>query len=68
MEAMEPVTSLKVKSIISSPLEGAQVEAGKPPRTLGLAFACQEVENVPLEPHDQQVQAVLTERELIPPR
>ena len=47
---------------------GRQVEIGKPPRTLGLAFACQEVESVPVEPHDQRLQAVLTERELILPR
>ncbi|MBV9567136.1 MAG: 5-formyltetrahydrofolate cyclo-ligase [Hyphomicrobiales bacterium] len=40
----------------------------KPPRTLGLAFACQEVEKVPLEPHDQRLEGVLTERELIRPR
>jgi 5-formyltetrahydrofolate cyclo-ligase len=44
---------------------GRQVEAGKPPRTLGLAFACQEVVSVPLEPHDQRLDGVLTERELI---
>jgi len=47
---------------------GRQVEAGKPPRTLGLAFACQEVETIPLEPHDQRLDGVLTERELIRPR
>jgi DMSO/TMAO reductase YedYZ molybdopterin-dependent catalytic subunit len=38
MEQMEPVTSLKVKSIISSPLEGAQVEAGKPTTIHGVAW------------------------------
>jgi len=42
-----------------------QKEKGKPPRTLGLAFACQEVEKVPLEPHDQRLDSILTERELI---
>jgi 5-formyltetrahydrofolate cyclo-ligase len=42
-----------------------QVDMGKPPRTLGLAFACQEVEEVPLESHDQRLDEVLTERELI---
>jgi 5-formyltetrahydrofolate cyclo-ligase len=47
---------------------GRQVEIGKPPRTLGLAFACQEVDKVPLEPHDQRLERVLTERELILPR
>lgn len=46
---------------------GRQVEIGKPPRTLGLAFACQEVEKVPLEPHDQRLERILTERELILP-
>ena len=38
MEQMEPVTSLKVKSIISSPLENAQVEAGKPTAIHGVAW------------------------------
>jgi DMSO/TMAO reductase YedYZ molybdopterin-dependent catalytic subunit len=38
MEAMEPVTSLKVKSIISSPLEGSQMEAGKPTVIHGVAW------------------------------
>ncbi len=40
--------------------------AGIAPRlTIGLAFACQEVEAVPLEPHDQRLQFVLTEDGLI---
>jgi 5-formyltetrahydrofolate cyclo-ligase len=47
---------------------GRQVEIGKPPRTLGLALACQEVEKVPLEPHDQRLERVLTECELILPQ
>ena len=47
---------------------GRQTEKGRPPRTLGLAFACQEVEKVPLEPHDQRLEAILTECELIRPR
>jgi 5-formyltetrahydrofolate cyclo-ligase len=45
-----------------------QIEGGHRPRTLGLAFACQEVEAVPLEAHDQRLDGVLTERELILPR
>ena len=45
-----------------------QIERGNRPRTLGLAFACQEVEAVPLEAHDQRLDGVLTERELILPR
>jgi 5-formyltetrahydrofolate cyclo-ligase len=44
---------------------GRQVENGRRPRTLGLAFACQEVEAVPLEAHDQRLDAILSERELI---
>jgi len=39
-------------------------QAGRP-RTLGLAFACQEVARVPMLPHDQRLDAILTERELI---
>jgi DMSO/TMAO reductase YedYZ molybdopterin-dependent catalytic subunit len=38
MEQMEPVTSLKMKSLISSPLEGVQVEAGKPTVIRGVAW------------------------------
>ena len=38
MEQMEPVTSLKVKSIISSPVDGAQVESGKPTVVRGVAW------------------------------
>ena len=34
-------------------------------RTVGLAFAAQEVEALPLEAHDQPLDAILTERELI---
>jgi 5-formyltetrahydrofolate cyclo-ligase len=41
------------------------VERGSGPRTLGLAFACQEVPSIPIEPHDQLLDAILTERELI---
>jgi 5-formyltetrahydrofolate cyclo-ligase len=47
---------------------GHEVARGRQPRTLGLAFACQEAESVPLEAHDQRLDAVLTERELILPR
>ena len=38
MDQMEPVTSLKVKSIIASPLEGAQVVAGKSTPIRGVAW------------------------------
>ena len=38
MDQMEPVTSLKVKSIIASPLEGAQVVAGKSTTIRGVAW------------------------------
>jgi 5-formyltetrahydrofolate cyclo-ligase len=31
----------------------------------GISFACQEVEAVPLEPHDQRLSFIATERELI---
>ena len=39
--------------------------AGTRPLTLGLAFACQEAPSVPREAHDQRLDAVLTERQLI---
>jgi len=38
---------------------------GHPFRFLGIAFACQEVEKVPLAPHDERLDAVATEREWI---
>lgn len=31
------------------------------PRLIGLAFECQRVSNVPMEPHDQALQAMITE-------
>jgi 5-formyltetrahydrofolate cyclo-ligase len=34
-------------------------------RLAGIAFACQEVDSVPLEPHDARLPLVATERELI---
>jgi len=34
---------------------------GKTPRLIGIAFACQEVEAVPAEPHDAPLDAILTE-------
>lgn len=39
---------------------------GRPPATIGLAFACQEVDAVPVEPHDRRLDWILTDRELIP--
>jgi 5-formyltetrahydrofolate cyclo-ligase len=38
---------------------------GKPFRLAGIAFACQEVAHVPVEPHDEPLAAIATERELI---
>ncbi len=38
---------------------------GRAPRIAGIGFACQEVETVPLEPHDVRLQVIATERELI---
>jgi 5-formyltetrahydrofolate cyclo-ligase len=39
-----------------------------PPAFVGLAFSIQEVDHVPLEPHDQRLDAILTEKEFIPVR
>ncbi len=36
-------------------------------KTIGLGFAVQEVPNVPVDPHDQRLDAILTETELIIP-
>lgn len=41
------------------------VALGRNPRLVGVAFSCQEVDTVPLEPHDQVLDMVATERELI---
>jgi 5-formyltetrahydrofolate cyclo-ligase len=38
---------------------------GRLPRIAGIGFACQEVDAVPLEPHDVRLQVIATERELI---
>jgi len=35
---------------------------------IGVAYSCQEAERVPTEPHDQRLDYLLTERELITPR
>ena len=41
------------------------IARGKTFRIAGIAFACQEVEAVPLESHDQRLSFIATERELI---
>jgi 5-formyltetrahydrofolate cyclo-ligase len=38
---------------------------GKAPRVVGIAFACQEVDFIPVEPHDARLEKIATERELI---
>ena len=38
---------------------------GRPFRLAGIAFSCQEVDEVPTEPHDEPLPIVATERELI---
>jgi 5-formyltetrahydrofolate cyclo-ligase len=40
-------------------------ERGHPFQLAGIAFACQEVEHVPVEPHDEPLQLIATEAELI---
>lgn len=39
------------------------LRAARPVRALGYAFACQEVEAVPVEPHDEPVDMMITERD-----
>ena len=39
--------------------------AASAPRLAGIAFACQEVDAVPIEPHDVRLPLIATERELI---
>lgn len=43
----------------------AKLRAMKPICAIGVAFACQELDKVPEEPHDERLDFVLTERELI---
>jgi len=38
---------------------------GRPFRLAGIAFACQEFDKIPLEPHDEPLPLIATERELI---
>lgn len=43
----------------------AALEAQHPILTIGLAYAVQEIEQVPVEPHDRLLDAIITESELI---
>ena len=43
----------------------ASLKAKKPVLAIGIAYATQEVPEVPAEPHDQRLDFVLTEREAI---
>jgi 5-formyltetrahydrofolate cyclo-ligase len=43
----------------------AKLRAAKPVRAVGIAFACQEIAEVPEEGHDERLDFVLTEKELI---
>jgi 5-formyltetrahydrofolate cyclo-ligase len=43
-------------------------KSAKAPAFVGLAFSIQEVDHVPLEPHDQRLDAILTEKAFIPVR
>jgi len=45
----------------------ATLEAKHPVLTIGLAYAAQEIADVPLEPHDRLLDIVITESELIRP-
>ncbi|MBE1236067.1 5-formyltetrahydrofolate cyclo-ligase [Phaeovibrio sulfidiphilus] len=42
-------------------LEALAGAGGQEVRTLGLAFSCQQVEGLPMEPHDRRLEAVATE-------
>ncbi len=45
----------------------AELRPRKKVTVVGLAYSCQEAERVPTEPHDQRLDYLLTERELIVP-
>lgn len=44
----------------------ANLRAAKPVFVLGLAYAGQELDEIPMEPHDQRLDAILTETEFVP--
>jgi len=44
----------------------SNLRATKPVFVLGLAYAGQEVDEIPMEPHDQRLDAILTETDFIP--
>jgi 5-formyltetrahydrofolate cyclo-ligase len=44
---------------------GDLLSSGRMPHVAGIAFACQEVDAVPLAPHDVLLPMIATERELI---
>ena len=43
-------------------------QGSRPPFVVGLAFSVQEVDHVPVEPHDQRMDAILTDKAFIPVR
>jgi 5-formyltetrahydrofolate cyclo-ligase len=43
----------------------AALDAKHPVLTIGLAYAVQEIEEVPVEPHDRMLDVIVTESELI---
>jgi len=45
----------------------AQLRAKKPVAAIGVAYACQETDRVPTEPHDERLDHLVTEGELITP-
>jgi len=42
-------------------------KAGRRPRLIGVAFSCQEVPQIPAEPHDEPLDMVLTENGIVAP-
>ncbi len=42
-----------------------QREAGRKPKLLGIAFAVQEVQGIPHEPHDVRLDWVVTDKEIL---
>jgi 5-formyltetrahydrofolate cyclo-ligase len=44
------------------------LRAGKPVFVIGVAYAGQEVDEIPMEPHDQRLDAILTETGYLPVR
>ena len=57
--------ALSLGARVGEQVRYAALRAKKPVFALGLAYSGQEVDELPLEPHDERLDAILTERDYI---